>query len=102
MFRMLDKDYTELTPKDIRDVLIDYEYDDDIMNDEDERSLAIKEAMTKIPQADKIMFCMYLEFGSSRKLAKFLGGIHHSTALKEIKRIKNNIISIMDKNNGRQ
>ena len=97
-YQMIEKDYKEITPKEIKDVLKEYEYDSDIMNDEDPRVLAIKEALAQVPPADKIMFCMYLELGSSRRLGKFLGGISHSTVLKEIKRIKNNIISIMDKN----
>ena len=98
---MLSENYQDITKKEIKDVLADYEYNDDIMCDEDPRTLAIKEAMTELPQQDKIIFCMYLELGSSRKLGKFLGGISHSTVLKEIQRIKNNIISIMDKNNGK-
>lgn len=93
---MISENYKDLTPKDVRDILKDYEYDDDIMNNEDERSLEVKRILNMLPQADKIMFCMYLELGSSRKLGKFLGGISHSTVLKEIQRIKNNIISIMD------
>lgn len=86
------KDYTQLTPKDVRDILEDYAYDDDIMNNEDERTLAIKEAMTHLPVADRIIFCLYLELGSSRTLGKFLGGISHSTILKEIKRIRQTIL----------
>lgn len=84
--------YLNLTSKQIKDILEDYAYDDDIFNDEDERVHSLKKALSKIPAPDKIMFCLYLELGSSRKLGAFLGGISHSTVLKEITRIKNNIL----------
>lgn len=98
----MSKDCTkipDISPAELHKIMEDYAYDDDIMNTEDERSLAIKRAMTKLPEADRIIFCLYLEFGSSRKLAKFLGGIHHSTALKEVSKIKEKILYYLKSSN---
>lgn len=72
--------------------MADYTYDPDPMNTEDVRSLAIKRAMLHLPEADRIIFALYLELGSSRKLGKLLGGISHSTILKEISNIKQKIL----------
>ena len=83
----------DITPDELHSIVKEYEYDPDPMNDEDERSLAIKEAMTKLPEADKIIWCLYMELQSSRKLGVVLGGVSHSTILKEINRIKDEIIS---------
>ena len=85
--------YLNLTGQEIKDILDEYAYDPDIFNNEDERTLSIKKAMTKLAPADKIMFCLYLEIGSSRKLGEFLGGISHSTILREISRIKEIILN---------
>lgn len=86
----------KITPDELRAIMKEYEYDPDPMNDEDERSLAIKKSMTKLLEAERIIFCLYMELGSSRKLGKFLGGISHSTVLKEINRIKEKIRLNMD------
>lgn len=88
----------DITPSELREIMKDYEYDPDIFNDEDERSLAVKEAMTKIPEADKIIMCLYLELGSSRKLGQLLGGVSHSTILKELTRIRKEIFAYMEGN----
>lgn len=85
----------DITPDELHRIMKDYEYDDDIMNMEDERSLAIKKAMTKLPEADRIIWCLYMELASSRKLGKLLGGISHSAILKEVSRIKLEIMQNM-------
>ena len=82
----------DITPDELHQIMKEYEYDPDIMNNEDERSLAIKKAMTKIPEADKIIWCLYMELQSSRKLGVLLGNVSHSTILKEIGRIRDEII----------
>lgn len=83
----------DITPDELHSIVKEYEYDPDIMNDEDERSLAIKYALTKLPEADKIIWCLYMELQSSRKLGVCLGGVSHSTILKEINRIRQDIIA---------
>lgn len=84
-----------ITPDELHQIMKEYEYDPDVMNDEDERSLAIKKAMTKLPEADRIVWCLYMDLGSSRKLGALLGGVSHSTILKEINRIRENILSLL-------
>ena len=85
----------DITPDELRAILSEYAYDPDIMNNEDERSLEIKKAMTCLDDAERIIFCLYMELQSSRKLGEFLGGISHSTVLKEINRIRKKIIENM-------
>ena len=85
----------DISPTELRAILKEYEYDPDPMNDEDERSLAIKKALTKIPDSDRIVWCLYMDLGSSRKLGALLGGVSHSTILKEINRIRENILSLL-------
>ena len=86
----------DITPDELHSIMKEYEYDPNIMNMEDERSLAIKKAMTKLPEADRIIWCLYMELESSRKLGQVLGGISHSTVLKEINRIRDEIIKHLD------
>ena len=87
----------DITPDELHSIVKEYEYNPDIMNNEDERSLAIKKAMTKLPEADKIIWDLYMEFQSSRKLGVLLGGVSHSTILKEISRIREAIIKDLRK-----
>lgn len=86
----------DITPDELHTIMKDYEYDPDVMNDEDERSLEIKLAISKLPEAEKIIWCLYMELQSSRKLGQILGGISHSTVLKEINRIRDEIIKHLD------
>ena len=86
----------DFTPDELRAILSEYSYDpNDIMTEDDERVLAIKEALSKLPQADVIIFGLYLEVGSSRKLGKMLGGVSHSSILKEVARIKQDILDLI-------
>ena len=87
----------DITPDELHTIMKDYEYDPDVMNDEDERSLAIKWAISRLPEAEKIIWCLYMELQSSRKLGQILGGVSHSTILKEINRIKESIIANLGK-----
>lgn len=80
----------EITPEELKAILKEYEYDPDPMKEEDERVTQIKKALTKIKDADRIIWCLYMDLGASRKVGKVLG-VSHSTILKEIKRIKNEI-----------
>jgi len=84
------KEQINITPAYLKQVLAEYEYDDDIMCDEDERVHKIKKALTKLQDPDRILFCLYLDQGASRKVGKILG-VSHSTILKEINRIKDEI-----------
>ena len=57
------------------------------MCDDDDRVRAIKKAIAKLEDADRTIFCLYMDLGASRKVGKVLG-VSHSTILKEINRIK--------------
>lgn len=70
--------------------MAEYAYDPDPMNEENEKVRKTKRALSNLPDADKIIFCLYLDLGASRKVGKVLG-VSHSTILKEIKRIKREI-----------
>lgn len=76
-----------IKPEELRAILADYEYDDDIMCEDDERVIAIKRALARLNDPDRIIFCLYMDLGASRKVGKVLG-VSHSTILKEISRIK--------------
>ena len=85
-------DLLYFSPKEVKEIVAQFDYDDDIMCEDEDRVLAIKKAISQLPTPDKIFFCLYLETGSSRKLGRLLGGISHSTVLKEVKRIKQVIL----------
>lgn len=80
----------DIKPEELRAIMAEYEYDPDMMCDEDERVHKIKKALTKLPMPDRIIFCLYMDMGASRKVGKVLG-VSHSTILKEINRIKTEI-----------
>ena len=66
-----------ITPKELRAICKEYEYDEEahLMLDEgeDERPLLIKKAMQKLDKSDYIIFCLYMEYKSERKVAQLLG-----------------------------
>lgn len=80
-----------ITGKEIKEILKEYEYNPDIFNEEDERLSSAKKALGEISEADRIIYCLWLDLESSRKVGKILG-VSHSTVLKELKRIKNEIL----------
>lgn len=80
----------KISPEELRAIMKEYEYDDDVMNDEDERVRKVKRAMTKLKMADRIIWVLYMELGASRKVGACLG-VSHSTILKEVNRIKREI-----------
>lgn len=67
----------KITPKEIKAICKEYEYDADahMMLDEgeDERPFLIKRAMTFLDRPDYIIFCLYMEHKSERKVASILG-----------------------------
>ena len=83
-----------INPEELRAILADYKYDDDIMCDDDERVLAVKKAISKLNDPDRIIFCLYMDLGGSRKVGKVLG-VSRTTVLKEINRIKMEIRYLM-------
>lgn len=81
----------KITGKEIRDILSEYEYNGDIMNDEPQKVRIAKMALSRIPDADRIIFCLSLDRESSREVGKILG-CSHSTVLKQLQRIKRDIM----------
>lgn len=65
----------------------DYVPDESIWNEDDDRVLNLKRAMYSLEDADRIIFMLYCEYGSLRKVGKRLG-VSHSIIYKNIRRIK--------------
>ena len=86
---------TKITSEELKAIMADYEYNSDILCDEDERTIKIKHALTKIPLADKIIFCLQTDIQSFRKVGNILG-ISYTSVFNEFKRIKKEIIGIMN------
>ena len=86
---------TKITSEELKAIMADYEYNSDILCDEDERTIKIKHALTKIPLADKIIFCLQTDIQSFRKVGNILG-ISYTSVFNEFKRIRNEIINIMN------
>lgn len=83
----------QLTPQQIKDIDKQYQYKFDMFEDDLEAQKA-KYALTQIDTADKVIFELYAEFQSSRKVGKILG-CSHNIVLKEIRRIRQQIKEIM-------
>lgn len=68
----------------------DYKPDEDIMREYDDTMLYLKKALSNLDDADRIIFILYAEYGSLRKVGKQLG-VSHSIIYKNISRIKKEI-----------
>ena len=77
----------DISPSELRAMMKEYEYDPDIMCEDDERVIKIKRALQKLQDYDRILWVLYMELGASRKVGSVLH-VSHSTVLKEINRIK--------------
>jgi DNA-directed RNA polymerase specialized sigma subunit len=73
-------------------ILNDYKPQYDIFKEDDEYMTRLKESVMKLNDADRIIFIMYCECGSLRKVGKMLG-ISHTSAYKCIKKIKEQILN---------
>ncbi len=82
----------QIIVREFRDIRRDYDFDPSIFNDEDERIRRVKQViMTEIDPVDRVLFLMYTDCGSLRKLGAHFG-VSHTTLAKEIRRIKQEII----------
>lgn len=68
-------------------VMNEYKPDESIWRDYDDDVLILKRAMDCLSDADRIIFVLYCEYGSLRKVGKQLG-VSHSIIYKNIMRIK--------------
>lgn len=76
---------------DVNRLLEEYEPINDIWSEEDENIDKFKRRIKQLPDADRIIFLLYCELASYRKVAKLLG-VSHTLVSKEINRIKNSIL----------
>ena len=73
-------------------IMNDYKPNYDIFREDDDKITQLKESVMKLDDADRIIFIMYCELGSLRKVGKMLG-ISHTSAYKVIKKIKEKILN---------
>ena len=85
----------EIKPETLKAIMADYDFNPDIMCEDDDKVREIKYALTKLPLADKIIFCLQTDIQSVRKVGEILG-VSYTTVFNEFKRIKNEIINIME------
>lgn len=71
----------------LKRVMEDYEPDETIWREYGDDVLNIKQAMKALNDADRIIFALYCEYGSLRKVGKRLG-VSHSIIYKNVRRIK--------------
>lgn len=62
----------------------------DILSGDSEEVMIYKECVLSLPPADQIIFLMYAEYGSLRRVGDELG-VSHTTIYKQIKQIRRDI-----------
>ena len=73
---MSKTDKINISKEELRKICKEYEYDEEahmMADEEDERPFLIKKAMRKLDKSDYIIFCLYMEYQSERKVASILG-----------------------------
>lgn len=81
----------QVNPKELKAICSEYAFDEDTaIFEEDTRVYAIKKALSTLDKADYILWCLYMELQSERKVAKQLG-VSRTPINKAIKRIKQEI-----------
>lgn len=79
-----------------RNVKADYTFNADVMCEDDERVRRVKEIITKdLDTIDRTIIILYAEMQSYRELGKALG-VSHTTARKEVLRIRRQILNIYE------
>ena len=81
----------------LKKVMEDYKPDYSIWGEDDEDMLLLKSALDSLEDADRIIFILYAEWGSLRKVGKRLG-VSHSIIYKNISRIKRQIYDYIKAN----
>lgn len=71
----------------INRVMEDYKADYSIWREDDDDMMNLKQAIDSLSESDRIIFVLYCEFGSLRKVGKKLG-VSHSIIYKNVRRIK--------------
>lgn len=83
--------------KDYLEIREDYAPDRSIFSEEPDKLRRVKEIIARLPPADRVLFIMYTDCGSLRKLAARFG-ISYVTLQKEIARIRKTILHQYDPN----
>lgn len=83
--------------KDYLEIREDYAPDRSIFSEEPDKLRRVKEIISRLPPADRVLFVMYTDCGSLRKLAARFG-ISYVTLQKEIARIRKTILKQYDPN----
>lgn len=81
----------------LKNVMEDYKPDYSIWREDDEDMLMLKMALDSLEDSDRIIFVLYAEWGSLRKVGKKLG-VSHSIIYKNISRIKRQIYDYIKAN----
>lgn len=79
----------------IKQASADYMPDFSIFATDSERVLRLKEALTRLSQADRTIVILYAETASLRDVAKMLG-VSHTTIRTELQRIRGELFKIMN------
>ena len=74
----------------LKEICKEYEYDPDPFNEEDERVHRLKQALSKLERSDFIIFCLYMEYQSERKVGEILG-CSRTPVSRTLRRIKEEI-----------
>ena len=77
-------------PINTKELLKDYEINDDIFSEESDKVRLVKEALWKLSDTDRLLILLYAEIQSLRKLGEMLG-VSRTTAYLQIKIIKEKI-----------
>jgi len=84
-------DKVNITGKELRDIMAEYAFDDDIMNEESQKVRLAKMAVSRLSEPDRIIWCLYMDKESSREVGRILS-CSHSTVLKQLQKIKKDIM----------
>lgn len=85
----------QINKEQLKLIMADYQFNPDIMCEDDDRVRDIKYALTKLPEADRIIFILQTDIQSQRKVGNLLG-VSHTAIGKECKRIKEKILTIIN------
>lgn len=92
---MKAKDEIKIGRGELKEICKEYEYDDDPFNDEEEKVHKLKYALSKLERSDFIIFCLYMEYQSERKVGEILG-CSRTPVSRTLRRIKEEIRKIYD------
>ena len=87
-----------ISPEELRAICKEYEFDEDKdMFEEDERLYQAKKALSRLEKSEYIIYCLYLNFQSERKVASLLG-VSRTPINREIHKITEKLKSFINDN----